>query len=84
MEPHERVKAVYRQGVLELLEPVYLPEGTEVWVELLAASHSNEESNSLSAVCPQPPETLLKLVGLVSVGGDAVADSEALYDTDWY
>jgi hypothetical protein len=32
---------------------------------------------------PQPPETLTQLVGLVALGGDALADSEALYDVDW-
>jgi hypothetical protein len=29
-----------------------------------------------------PAETLQDLVGIVSLGGDALADSEALYDTD--
>jgi hypothetical protein len=33
---------------------------------------------------PQPPETLTRLRGLVAVGGDALADSEALYDVDWH
>ena len=30
-----------------------------------------------------PAEWLDKLTGLVAVGGDALADSEALYDPDW-
>ena len=30
----------------------------------------------------QPPETLARLIGLVAAGGDALADSEALYDAD--
>ncbi len=33
---------------------------------------------------PQPPETLTRLIGLVAIGGDALADSEALYDADWH
>lgn len=31
---------------------------------------------------PQPPESLTHLVGLVAIGGDALAESEALYDAD--
>ena len=30
-----------------------------------------------------PAERLDKVTGLVEVGGDALADSEALYDPDW-
>ena len=30
-----------------------------------------------------PAERLDKLTGLVAIGGDALADSEALYDPDW-
>lgn len=33
---------------------------------------------------PQSPETLTRLIGLVAIGGDALADSEALYDADWH
>ena len=33
---------------------------------------------------PQPPETLTRLIGLAAIGGDALADSEALYDADWH
>ncbi|MGE0824321.1 MAG: hypothetical protein AB7G75_14195 [Candidatus Binatia bacterium] len=31
---------------------------------------------------PQPPESLARLIGLVALGGDALAESEALYDAD--
>lgn len=31
---------------------------------------------------PQPPESLTRLIGLVAIGGDALAESEALYDAD--
>ena len=30
-----------------------------------------------------PAERLDRLTGLVAIGGDALADSEALYDPDW-
>ena len=33
---------------------------------------------------PQPAETLNRLIGLIAIGGDALADSEALYDADWH
>jgi len=86
------VRAVYQDGTLQLLEPVGLPEGMEVWVELRVAPWSDTEVTRLQRVIqsvfsyptnPQPPETLACLVGLVAVGGDALADSEALYDADW-
>jgi len=37
----------------------------------------------LYPIRPQPPETLARLSGLVAVGGDALTESEALYDADW-
>ena len=36
----------------------------------------------LYPTCPQPPESLTRLTGLVAIGGDALAESEALYDAD--
>ena len=32
---------------------------------------------------PQPPASLARLIGLVAIGGDALSDSETLYDADW-
>ena len=89
----ERVKAIYQHGTLQLLEPVALPEGMEVWVELQVRPQPATETlfswwvnvgHRLYPLRPQPPETLARLIGLVSVGGDALADSEALYDADWH
>jgi predicted DNA-binding antitoxin AbrB/MazE fold protein len=83
------VKAIYRDGILQLLEPIDLPEGAEVWVELqvgpqpMAEATPRRESVERGPVYPtryQPPETLARLIGLVAVGGDALDDSEALYD----
>lgn len=92
MAPGERVKAIYREGMLQLLEPVDLPEGTEVWIEFQVTPQPKEtapprrpiQSGLTYPTRPQPPETLTRLIGLVAVGGDALADSEALYDADWY
>jgi predicted DNA-binding antitoxin AbrB/MazE fold protein len=84
----ERVRAVYRKGSLKLLEPVALPEGTEVWVELYSrpigpSLQDSELKEPMDLIRPQPPESLSHLVGLVAIGGDALADSEALDETDW-
>jgi predicted DNA-binding antitoxin AbrB/MazE fold protein len=86
-----RVKAIYRDGILQLLEPVDLPEGAEVWLELQVAPQptaetaprrESSERGPLSPTRYQPPETLARLIGLVAAGGDALDDSEALYDAD--
>jgi len=88
-----RVKAIYQNGMLQLLEPLALPEGMEVWVELLFRPQSAVEPGPFwparqpepsYPIRPQPPETLARLIGLLAVGGDALADSEALYDADWH
>ena len=85
------MKAIYRDGMLQLLEPIDLPEGAEVWVELqvgpqpVLEAPSRRESVERGPLYPtryQPPETLAHLIGLVAAGGDALADSEALYDAD--
>jgi predicted DNA-binding antitoxin AbrB/MazE fold protein len=88
-----RVKAIYRDGILQLLEPVDLPEGAEVWVDLqvgpqpmaeAAPRRKSVERGPLYPMRYQPPETLARLIGLVATGGDALDDSEALYDADWH
>ena len=52
------------------------PEQDAVLKRLLSASTPTVK------LSPQPAGTLLALRGLVQWGGDAVADSEALYDID--
>lgn len=85
------VKAIYRDAVLQPLEPVELPEGAEVWVELQIGLQPMVEApprwervdrGPLYPTRYQPPETLARLMGLVAAGEDALADSEALYDAD--
>ena len=85
------VKAIYRDEILQLLEPVDLPEGAEVWVALqvgpqpmaeAAPRRECVERGPLYPTCHQPPETLARLIGLVAAGGEALDDSEALYDAD--
>jgi predicted DNA-binding antitoxin AbrB/MazE fold protein len=93
MMQHVLVKAIYRDGALQLQEPVDLPEGAEVWVELRKEPHLGTETAALQQPAhspflhptrPQSPESLARLTGLVAIGGDALAESEALYDVDWH
>ena len=66
-------------------------KGAEVWVDLqvgpqpMAEDTPHRESVERGPAYPtrdQPPETLAHVIGLVAVGGDALDDSEALYDAD--
>lgn len=76
------VRAVYRAGVLQLLEPLGLPGGAEVRVYIESSSRSKRPHRQGTGVYPnnpQPASTLRALQGIAAVGGDALADSEALY-----
>jgi hypothetical protein len=68
------VRAVHHHGVLELVDLLELPDGARVKLLVL-----REDSDLAYATCVVPAEKLDKLTGLVAVGGDALADSEALY-----
>jgi hypothetical protein len=79
------VRAVYRAGVLQLLEPLALPEGTEVRVRVESptpATRSDQQWVGVYPNNPQPASTLRALQGIAAVGGNALAESEALYDLD--
>ena len=80
-EKNLQVRAVHHDGVLRLLDPIELPEGAQV--RLLIQSISPEASDKLAFPTRLVPATKLdRLTALVEVGGDALADSEALYDPD--
>lgn len=82
---HASVRAVYRAGVLQLLDPLALPDGAEVRVHVESPSRSRRPDRQGVGVypnSPQPASTLRALQGIVAVGGDALADSEALDDPD--
>ncbi|MFN2272570.1 MAG: hypothetical protein ACK2US_17135 [Anaerolineae bacterium] len=68
------VRAVHHHGVLELVDLLELPDGARVKLLVL-----REDSGLAYATHVVPAEKLDKLTGLVAVGGDALADSEALY-----
>ena len=80
MLAYPTLHAVYRNGHLELREPVRLAEGAEVKIILLegVAVPMLEEAPSLMPSVSA--SEFLQLAGLVSVGGDALTDTEAVYD----
>ena len=81
MPQQKIVRAIYHDGTLQLLEPVDLPDGVEIQIAL--PMHDAAERAAQGPAFPtrlQPPETLGRVRGLLAVGGDALVDSEALYD----
>jgi len=79
---YPQVRAVHHDGVLKLLDPLELPEGAQV--RLLVQFVLLDETD-VELVYPTrlvSAERLDSLTGLVELGGDALADSEALYDPD--
>ena len=82
-----RVPAVYEKGVLRLLEPLDLPEHTKLTVTVKVSKTSERVRTSRPRAQyptrPQPLSSLKPLIGSMPAGGDALKDSEALYDQDW-
>jgi predicted DNA-binding antitoxin AbrB/MazE fold protein len=84
MTAYTNLRARYSKGILKLTQRLDLPENAEVRVTVTAVGEaapalSKTHWNSVAAV---PPGTLRRLDGIVALGGDAVADSDALYDSD--
>ena len=78
-EKNLQVRAVHHDGMLKLLDPIELPEGAQV--RLLIQSISPEVSGKLTFPTRLVSAAKLdRLTALVELGGDALADSEALYD----
>ena len=77
-------RARYSKGTLKLHAPLKLPDGAEVRVTVTALSAAPKRRTAKPKfkypTVALPPGTLAKVDGLVSLGGDALADSEALYD----
>lgn len=83
---YPEVRAVHRHGMLRLLDVLELPEGAEVWLSIESVLPDETETPTPKLVHPTrlvPAHKLDALTGLIEVGGDALADSEALYDPDW-
>ncbi len=85
MAAYPNLRARYAKGALKLRRRLQLPDGTEVRVSVtpLASQPKRRRSAKRRYTYPNrrvPFYRLERLVGLVSVGGDALVDSEALYD----
>lgn len=90
---YSNIRAVYHRGVLRLLDPLQLVEGTKVClrIQIIAtplARALKEPRGAEKALLAYPTrfvpaDKLDRITCLVDLGGDAVADSEALYDPDW-
>jgi len=81
METGTHVRAIHQDGMLKLLTPLELPEGAQVSVIILPTP-LDDQSQPVELVYPTrlvPAKKLDSLTGLVAIGGDALADSEALY-----
>lgn len=75
--------ARYSKGTLKLQTPLKLPEGAEVRVTVMPVERKKRKAHRRRYLYPNravPWGSLKRLTGIVSLGGDALADSEALYD----
>ena len=75
---YPQVRAIYRDGILSLLDPLDLPEGAQVSLQIYFTP-SDSTNNTPKFVYPTrsvPAEKLDNLISLTAIGGDALADSE--------
>ena len=84
MAAYLNVRARYSKGTLKLKKMLRLPDGAEVNLTITpletGAARRKAKPRLEHPTRLLPAETLQDLVGIVSLGGDALADSEALYD----
>lgn len=83
MAAYLNVRARYSKGTLKLKKPLRLPEGAEVSLTITPLEvpvKPPARPRRKYPLRPLPADALSGLVGIVSLGGDALADSEALYD----
>jgi predicted DNA-binding antitoxin AbrB/MazE fold protein len=84
---YPEVRAVHYGGMLRLLDVLELPEGAQVRLSIESVVlEATEKLSGVDLMFPTrlvPAERLDALTALVDVGGDALSDSEALYDPDW-
>lgn len=71
---YSHVRAIYQKGSLKLLSPLDLPEGTQVD---LTVEIAQENIKFL------PARELDKMTAVFGLGGNALKESEDLYDTDY-
>ncbi len=87
MADYPNLPARYSKGTLKLRRRLRLPEGTEVRVTVTVAQaegtgRKKPRRKYLYPNRPPPRHTLRAITGIASLGGDALDDSEALYDSD--
>jgi len=84
MAAYPNLRARYSKGKLKLLAPLNLPEGTEVLVSVTTLADEPKRRPAKRRYAypsrPFPLERLGQLAGTVSLGGNALEDSEAIYD----
>jgi hypothetical protein len=82
-----QVPVVYEKGVLRPLKPLDLPEHTQLTVTVSMPKDREHGPAAFPHLVyptrPQPLYLLEPLIGAMPAGGDALQDSEALYDEDW-
>lgn len=81
-QSYTNVRAVYHDGVLTILDPLALPDGAEVQLDIHMQEEARPRTEYVYPTVLVPAEALTPLIGIVEVGGDALADSEGLYDSD--
>lgn len=77
------LRARYSKGTLKLSEPLQLPEGAEVQVSVTTADRARKKRRASRRRYRHPTRTfswsqLRRLSGMAALGGDALADSEAI------
>lgn len=86
MSEFAALPALYSKGTLKLRKRLDLPEGVEVRVTV--STQATKPSRRAAKRKHQYPTRVIgwdkldKLTGIASLGGDAVADSKAVYDRD--
>jgi predicted DNA-binding antitoxin AbrB/MazE fold protein len=78
---YPQIRAVHHDGVLELLDPIELPEGARVRLQIQSVL-PGESAKLTFPTRLVSADKLDRLTALIEAGGDALADSEALYDAD--
>ncbi len=84
MAAYPNLPARYSKGTLKLRRRLRLPEGAQVRVSItLEGQPGSRKPIKRPYLRPNrslPPQRLTEVAGLVSLGGDALADTEAIYD----
>jgi predicted DNA-binding antitoxin AbrB/MazE fold protein len=78
-----KVNAIYKGGMFKVLEPINLTEGILVKLDVKPQEDQTKGAQPVSINRFIPAKNLSSLVGILSLGGDSLNDSESLYDSDW-